>query len=391
MIYIGPLFRREQASEIEANTRRRHSNAANAFQWNILDGLCAVLGRGVSVVNALPVGTWPRHYRRLILPDDEWELGGERCREIGCVNLPVLKQLGRANRLAKQIKGLRNEEILLCTAYMPFLWALSRLEGSNHLTLIVTDLPEYADMHRVSRARKILRRWNNRLIARFMRRVDRFILLTEAMKEPLGVGERPYIVMEGIYGLAQRESSPVRRKRAILYSGRLNARYGVQRLLDAFARLEEKDVELWLCGAGEMESAIRAAAAKDERIRFLGFQRQERVWEMQREVTLLINPRPNTEAFTRYSFPSKTMEYLASGTPVLMYRLDGMPAEYDAYLSYVEGGSVADLAAAMADILRQEASRLEQRARDGRDFILREKNAAVQAERILSFINGDER
>lgn len=383
MIYIGPLFRREQAAEIDANTRRRHSNAANAFQWNILDGLCAQLGTGISVINALPVGTWPRNYRRFILPDAEWELDGAPCCEIGCVNLPVLKQLGRARRLAKRVKGLRNEEILLCTAYMPFLWALSGLERSNRLTLIVTDLPEYADMHRVSRVRRVLRKWNNRLIERFMERVDRFVLLTEAMKNPLGVGDRPYIVMEGIYALAQEADSPACRKRAILYSGRLNARYGVQKLLDAFAMLEDRDVQLWLCGAGEMEDAIRAAGAKDERIRFLGFRPQEDVWRMQREVSLLVNPRPNTEDFTRYSFPSKTMEYLASGTPVLMYKLDGIPPEYDAYLNYADGESAADLAAAMAAMLRQAPFG---RAQEARAFILREKNAAVQAGRILSFL-----
>lgn len=389
MIYIGPLFRREQALEIEKNTKRRHSLAANGFQWNILDGLCASLGQGVSVFNALPVGTWPKNYRRLILPDAAWQLGGAPCREIGCVNLPVLKQLGRARRLGKQIRGLRNESVLLCTAYMPFLWALSGLDRSNRLTMLVTDLPEYADMHRVSRVRQVLRRWNNRLIARFMKRVDRFVLLTEAMREPLGVGDRPCIVMEGIYALAPEEETPVERKRAVLYSGRLNARYGVQRLLDAFALMDDERVELWLCGSGEMEPAIRAAAEKDARIRFFGFRRPEEVRRMQREASLLVNPRPATEAFTRYSFPSKTMEYLASGTPVLMYKLGGIPAEYDAYLNYATGEGAADLAAAMAGLLDGDAAERERRAQAGREFILREKNAAVQAGKLRAFMQGE--
>ena len=38
-----------------------------------------------------------------------------------------------------------------------------------------------------------------------------------------------------------------------------------------------------------------------------------------------VNPRQNNEEFTKYSFPSKTMEYLASGVPVVAYKLDGIP------------------------------------------------------------------
>lgn len=386
MLYIGPLFRREQTTEIQKNMRIKHSNASNSFQWNILDGLCANLKGGISVWNALPVGTWPRGYAQAILPDSDWELMGEPCHEIGCVNLPVLKQWSRFHRLKKRMKNVKNEEIILCTTYMPFLWALSKLDRSNHLTMIVTDLPEYADMHQVSALRKELRKLNNRMIYRFMNRVDRFVLLTEQMKEPLGVGNRPYVVMEGIYGLPQKYSPVTHRKRAILYSGRLNARYGVQNLLDAFSKLEDDGVELWLCGSGEMEAAIKAAAENDHRIKFLGFQSQENVWKMQREVSLLVNPRQNNEAFTKYSFPSKTTEYLDSGTPVLMYKLDGIPDEYDAHLHYVDGESADDLTSALEAVMNADFTELEQKAKRAQQFILNEKNAVVQAAKILALL-----
>lgn len=386
MIFIGPLFRREQATEIQNNMRIKHSNASNSFQWNIIDGLCANLNSGISVFNALPVGTWPRGYCKAILPNSEWDLNGAICHEIGCINLPLLKQWSRYRRLKARLKNIRNEEILLCTAYMPFLWALSKLDQSNHLTVIVTDLPEYADMRWVSVLRKWLRKLNNRLIYSFMNRADRFVLLTDQMKEPIGVGARPYVVMEGIYGLPQEYSLVTHRKRAILYSGRLNARYGVQNLLEAFLKLNDDTVELWICGSGEMEEAIKTAAMMDGRIKFLGFQSQEDVWRMQREVSLLVNPRQNTEAFTKYSFPSKTMEYLASGTPVLMYKLDGIPDEYDEYLYYVGGDAVEELTAAITRIMNAEPSELEQKAKKAQHFIMSEKNAAVQAAKILTLL-----
>lgn len=386
MIYIGPLFRREQEAEIQNNMRKKNSNAANSFQWNILDGLCANLNSGVSVWNALPVGTWPCEYTKVVLPNSKWRLNDAQCYEIGCVNLPLLKQWTRYRRLKIKLKGLRNEEILMCTAYMPFLWALSKLDCSNHLTLIVTDLPEYADMHHTSIFRKWLRKVNNRLIYHFMNRVDGFVLMTEYMKEPLGVGERPSIVMEGIYGLPQQWYPEVKRKRVILYSGRLNASYGVLNLLEAFLNLDDNSVELWFCGSGEMEEIIKSVANKDSRIKFLGFQSQEYVWKLQREVSLLVNPRQNTEEFTKYSFPSKTMEYLASGTPVLMYRLDGIPKEYDEYLHYVCGNTVEDLTLAIKKILNSDSTELGQKANKAQQFIMAQKNAVVQSAKILALM-----
>lgn len=383
MIFMGPLCPGEREVEMIAQIRVMGSNAANCFQWNIIDGLCDNLGRGFTVINALNVGTWPKYHRRLILRDRQWDLHGVPCHEVGCINLPFLKQWTRFLGARRLVRALREEEVLLCTTYMPFLWALQSLDPSNRLTVIVTDLPEYADMHRVSPLRKGLRRVHNRLVHRFLRRADRFVLLTEQMAQRLNVGERPYIVMEGIYREQPPAAPPPRRERAILYTGRLNQRYGIGLLLDAFSMMEDEEVELWICGSGEMEVRIRDAASKDHRIRYFGFLPREEALALQRRASILVNPRQNTEDYTRCSFPSKTMEYLASGTPVLMYRLGGIPAEYDQYLHYVPGDRQEDLRDAIAALLDQDTVRQSEAARA---FILTHKNAAAQAARILELM-----
>lgn len=385
MIFMGPMYRREQENEIQNNIRSGGSNAGTLFQWSLLDGLRENLGEGIGVINALPVGTWPKFYSRLLLPDEKWALDGTDCRQIGCVNLPFVKQLGRFRRVRKLILPLREEEVLLCTPYMPFLWALEKLHPSNRLTLLVTDLPEYADMHRVGSIQKWLRKIHNRMIYRHLKRVDRFILLTGQMAGPLGVGDRPCLVMEGIYGSVA-QPQPAERSRAILYSGRLNARYGLKDLLMAFAQLQDDSAELWICGNGEMEQQIRAAARRDERIRFFGFLPRQEVLALQSRASVLVNPRQNSGDYTKYSFPSKTMEYLASGNPVLMHRLDGIPAEYDAFLHYIPGSTPADLKTAIEEILNTDPELLRRQGREARRFILEQKSARVQTRRILQWM-----
>ena len=110
------------------------------------------------------------------------------------------------------------------------------------------------------------------------------------------------------------------------------------------------------------------------------------VWKMQREVSLLVNPRQNTENFTKYSFPSKTMEYLSSGTPVLMYRLDGIPKEYDEYLHYVSGNNVQDLTSAIKELLNCDSKELDEKAYRAQKFIMSQKNAVVQSAKILNIM-----
>ncbi len=389
MIFMGPLYRREQEREIQEHIRHGGSNAGTIFQWSIIDGLQANLGHGIRVINALPVGTFPKAYSRLILPDESWKLGGVACQEIGCINLPFLKQWGRFRRAKKLIRGLRNEEVMLCTTYLPFLLALHKLHPSNRLTVIATDLPEYADMHQVSRLRKLLRQIHTRMVYHYLRRADRFVLLTEQMAGPLQVGHRPYLVMEGICGLSTQQEIPVQRSRAILYSGRLNTRYGIADLLEAFAQLQDNTAELWLCGNGEMEPTIRTAAQQDTRIRFFGFLPQDQVRQLQCSAAVLVNPRPNNEEYTKYSFPSKTMEYLASGTPVVMHRLDGIPAEYDVFLHYIPGNTPQELKVALETVLNTEPQTLRQQGDAAQRFIFEKKSALAQTKRILQWLEGE--
>ena len=52
------------------------------------------------------------------------------------------------------------------------------------------------------------------------------------------------------------------------------------------------------------------------------------VLKAQSESEILVNPRNDNNEFTKYSFPSKVIEYLGSDTPMIGYILPGMPKEY---------------------------------------------------------------
>ncbi len=105
------------------------------------------------------------------------------------------------------------------------------------------------------------------------------------------------------------------------------------------------------------------------------------------EATLLVNPRPTEGSYTNYSFPSKTLEYMVSGTPVLSAKLGGIPDEYDDYLYYFDDQSPTGLRDALRSLLDKPLPELQERGRGAREFALREKNNVVQARKIADFLS----
>lgn len=389
MIFMGPVYRPEQEEELIAMSGASISNAASTFQWSIIKGLSHVTDKNVSVINALPVGTWPRFFSKLILKSGDWSYNGKPCHEVGCLNLPFIKQFCRYKNTDRYLKNYCKDEkeIIISTAYMPFLKAAYRLPKDVSVTAIITDIPEFYDMRRVSKLRKLLRKINNGFVYKYLSRVDNFVLLTEEMKNPLHVGDRPYVVIEGIYSSElEKETNEKKREKAILYTGRLNYRYGIENLLKAFEKIQDADAELWLCGAGEMENDIKLAAEKDKRIKFLGYQTHAQVLSLQRKAAVLVNPRTNDGEYTKYSFPSKTMEYMASGAAVVMYKLDGIPNEYDEHLFYAEKNTPDSLKEKLEEVLSMGECERAEKGRRARDFILSEKNSDIQSAKIVDMI-----
>ena len=268
MIFLGPFFPQAQEGRIKSIAKRRPSAAPNVFQSSLLKGLGEQLGEKLSVVNVLPVGTWPRGARALVMRGGDWKDGTISGHEVGCINLPFVKQYTRAVGLKRYLKKViePGTEIVMYSLYMPFMKAVYDLPNVK-VTAIVTDLPEYYDLQKTSALRKALRTAQNKVIYKLMGRIDRFVVLTDQMRERLGVGDRACMRMEGI---CTADRLPVQEKRnnekAILYSGTLNYKYGIKNLLDAFADIDDPAVQLWICGSGDAEEEIKAIL--DDAIKF---------------------------------------------------------------------------------------------------------------------------
>lgn len=219
---------------------------------------------------------------------------------------------------------------------------------------------------------------------------DKYILLTEQMNERVNPKRKPYIVMEALCdrSLQNQEPTPVHKAnpRTVLYAGGLYAKYGVKMLVEGFVKANLKDTKLVLYGSGSYEEELSEICRKHVNVEFRGVAPNEIVMEEELKATLLVNPRFSTEEFTKYSFPSKNMEYMASGTPLLTTKLPGMPVEYYPHVYLFEEETIEGYAKTIKDIMALPADELQRKGGLAKKFVLENKNNVSQAERIITFL-----
>ncbi len=222
---------------------------------------------------------------------------------------------------------------------------------------------------------------------------DGYILLSEYMNEQINKNRRPYLVVEGMVDTDaveakehNLETTGVLRKKVILYTGSLNKEYGLGTLIAGFKKLEIPHVELWFCGQGDYQNEIIMENSKFPQIHYLGMLPNDKVAQFQKQADFLINPRPTNGEYTKYSFPSKILEYLLTGTPVISTKLKGIPRCYNEYLNYIDDESVEGYYKKLYAILMGDYAEYKMRAQNARNFVIKKKNLQIQTEMIVRFI-----
>lgn len=397
VFFISGFFPDNQKDFILNNSKGVIQNAAHVYQGNLLKGLDAVYESGVEVINLPFVGSWPTRFKRLYFPSCKVSAYGRNScvRGIGFLNFPIIKHFARFLSLFSVLVKEKKQDhfvFMVYCAHLPFIAGVVLAKKikfhKSKVCLIVPDLPEFMS-EETGFFYRFFKALDSFLIMKLIRHVDSYVLLTDAMAEKLGVEQDSYIVVEGIANnnseVSQAESL-VSDKKIIFYSGTLAARYGVRDLVDAFREVPLPSCELWICGEGDSRGYIESAARQDGRIKYYGQLSQEKVINLQRQSTVLVNPRLPFGEFTKYSFPSKVMEYMASGRPVVMHRLPGIPSEYFRYCFTPELSDMKSLKECLVFVLGLSMDRLNDVGRTARQFVLDNKSCVSQAYRIKTFL-----
>lgn len=385
---------KEEEGFLLSKSRVGLQNSIICFQRNMYEGLLSTVGdtESVDLINIYPVGTYPQ-YKSFFIK------GNKRKGSItlSTINLPIIKQLYllfQANKFIKKwVKSNDNSQkiIIMYDLLYPYLKVLSTIESKNLITCsIVADLPNEFGYNKKERGLKayIKRRLGSESLT-LVSKLNCLGLLTRQMVKPLNISEKRTVIIEGFSNENRFFTLlPNSSKKIILYTGLISEEYGIDILLESFSLIEDDLYELWICGMGNAVQKIVEYSALDSRIKYLGYRTQEEIVDLQSQASILINPRQNVGEYTKYSFPSKIIEYLSTARPIIAYKLDGIPDIYYDYLFFPKDNSVDALKELIIKVSNLPYNVRKQRGIEGRNFVLHRTNPAAQMGKLVELCLG---
>lgn len=378
IIYISALTSKSKMNGIIENSKNKPLQSIQKFHRLMCEGFVKN-NVPVKTISSIPMSR--KISKKILWLDKYEEENGVKYTYIPFINAKVLRQictfLGTIVKVTKEVLKNKKEKIFVCdilnTTISTTTLVLSKL-FKFQCWAIVTDLPR--DMQK-----------NKKINEKMQTKYDGYILITEEMNKIVNPKNKPHIVIEGLVDINDnmkndeiQKSSP----RVIMYAGGLYEKYGVKTLIEAFCNIQNNNIKLDLYGDGDLVPYIKSI--ENKKIDFHGVGTNDKIVEAEKKATLLVNPRFTSEEYTKYSFPSKNMEYMVSGTPVLTTKLPGMPEEYCKYVYLIEDETQRGMQKCLDTLLSLNEDELDKKGKKAREFVLSQKNNVNQTNKIISFL-----
>lgn len=331
-------------------------------------------------------------YDKIIIKKSKEKIKNITYTYMNMINYPIIKQISIYYNVKKEIKKWikkteNKERVVICDPMLiESTHAVLKLCKKKKINVFafITDIPSLT-FEKNSFKNKIALKVSDKDLKLF----DAYILLTEKMNDLCNNNKKkPYIILESVVDSnVDIRTNNNKKINNILYAGKLQKSFGILNLVEAAKNFENLIFDFY--GAGELQEEIIQISKKYKNINYKGMISVEEMEKKESEYSLLINPRPITNEFVKYSFPSKTVEYMLSGTPFLTTKLPGIPEEYDKYLNYIDDNSVAGIIESIKKIKEYDYEELLLKAKNAQKFVLENKNKEIQSERIFNFVRNN--
>ena len=303
------------------------SNAANRFQLNFVKEMkkeCEI-----KVYSYLGVAVDEQVQTELKQETDDVK-----------VHFRTADRLTGVMRYKRAVKQALKQADCLLTYNVTYAWmfapALARRLGKKS-ALILADYSGEESYH--SFARRLYARFQLRVIQKY----DVVIGLSETTRRYLKPNQRFLCVEGGIdqdvydyFGQVSAEEQHCEDSvTTYMYAGILEPVTGVDMLLKAFSQISNPSVRLKISGKGSFQKLVEEAAEQDDRITYLGCVPYEEYLSNLKQADVLVNPRNMNLPENENNFPSKIMEYLATGKPIISTRFPGWE-KYNKYITSCE-------------------------------------------------------
>lgn len=391
LAFVGSVFPDKPEYRTEA-----FSPSGRMFQENLLHGLENAGLPPTLVISFISIPSFPRSRRLWIRGDNVLLDCGIPVKLVSFINVTPIKQLAiglaTAWNLLKwgwRTRKARHVVYQYNLTVPPGLFTLlaTRLIGASAVvSLNDINIPGQTIPH------SVLNRLDFWLQRKLIPRFDGHIVVTDAIMRDFVPG-RAYLRVEGGVAPVLFETvapSPSARTGCapftVAFAGSLDPVNGIDILLEAFSQLQGDGYRLVIAGWGPEEGAVRAAAATDHRICFLGVLPFAELLRVYMAADVLVSMRPTKTMQTEYFFPGKMMEYLASGTPLIATCTGHTEEEFGDICYLLKDESAQGLERMLSFVADIPPNVRMEKGLQARAYMKNNKTWDGQARRIVQFI-----
>lgn len=360
-----------------------------------IEGLSNIEGIEIDCLSAIPVSASTTS-QKIFFEENEEIKRNLRYKYLPFKNGKITRYVSLYLNSKKEVnKWIQNnpeeEKIIICDALTYFITrSAQKIAKKERIKIIgiLTDLPLLSTnmkKRKESFIKKIGLKIFQYLTDYSLREYDAYIPLTESLNKAVNTLSKPYVIIEG-FADSQDLTTEKEHQNYIMYAGGVYEKYGLKTLVDAFIKLKRKDIDLYIFGEGSFVNEIIKLSKHHNNIYYKGCVSTEEIVKYEKKALLLVNPRPVNEEFSKYSFPSKTIEYMLSGTPVISTKLPGIPEEYFDYIYSFESDSVEGIKKTLEKILLLDKIELINKGIEAHNYVINNKNNIIMAKKVISFL-----
>ena len=278
----------------------------------------------------------------------------------------------------KAIEGFHSNDFVIVTdtLRLSLLAAAKRIADEFNVKIVgmLTDNPSNLSSKNKS--------YSNR-VKRLVKGLDGYLSLSDGLVQVFNP-YKPSYVFEGLA-----DSPDVFKKDPIydyyFFGGSLYERYGVKNLVDAFHESNIKS-KLIIAGSGPLAKYIEHLSYEDYRILYLPQLARDKLIGYERNAIANINPRPLNVKLDSESVPSKLIEYLSNGVPVISTKFPKLYGPFKDDVCWIEDDSLEGIKKALEDFNNSDKEVAKRKAYTAKMKAFEFYGLEVQSESISHFL-----
>ena len=296
----------------------------------------------------------------------------------------------------KWAKKNRSEErnILVYNIYTPPISWINKAARTtqSRLTVILYDLGVPPTRLGLSKLTMLGYRMMEKEAHKYIPQLDGRVVINESIIEHYSPG-KDYILIDGgisrgvidrLFPIKENSFGPLR----LVCAGMLWDQNGTKLILSMLKQHPDLDVIVHFAGQGVDVPLIVDAATKDVRIRYEGVLNMDELFSLYEKSDILLNLRLEEEI--DFHFPSKLLEFLATGKHVISTPIAHAERDYGQFISILHNITSDGLAEKIQELDRMGRTELVKRGKEAREYMIANRQWNERTKEILNYLHINE-